>query len=176
MIQSGKFDSSNMDIKKLGNSVLIFIIKRLIEIFGIFVLCSGILLSLSLISYSPSDPNFIFSDNIEVKNLLGFQGSYVSDFFLQSVGLISFLIPLTFLFSGINIFKQKKIFFCRRQKNIRQCCLPRCFPDPARRSPLIRPLQPKQSLTITHRGCCSKFGLFPHSWLYCALLSWDIRS
>ena len=37
MIQSGKFDSSNMDIKKLANSVLIFIIKRLIEIFGIII-------------------------------------------------------------------------------------------------------------------------------------------
>ena len=31
MIQSGKFDSSNMDIKKLANSIIIFIIKRLIE-------------------------------------------------------------------------------------------------------------------------------------------------
>ena len=30
MIQSGKLDSSNMDIKKLGNSILIFSIKRLI--------------------------------------------------------------------------------------------------------------------------------------------------
>ena len=35
MIQSGKFDSSNMDIKKLANSILIFTIKRLIEIIGI---------------------------------------------------------------------------------------------------------------------------------------------
>ena len=32
MIQSVKFDSSNMDIKKLANSSLTFIIKRLIEI------------------------------------------------------------------------------------------------------------------------------------------------
>ena len=30
MIQSVKFDSSNMDIKKLANSVITFIIKRLI--------------------------------------------------------------------------------------------------------------------------------------------------
>ena len=81
MIQSGKFDSSDMDIKKLGNSVLIFIIKRLIEIFGIFILCFGILLSLSLISYSPSDPNFIFPENTEINNILGFQGSYISDIF-----------------------------------------------------------------------------------------------
>tara|TARA_B100001057_G_scaffold34149_1_gene30981 strand:- start:1096 stop:3219 length:2124 start_codon:yes stop_codon:yes gene_type:complete len=111
MIQSGKFDSSYMDIKKLANLSLIFLTNRLIEIIGIIISIFGFLLLISLITYSPSDPNFIFSDNIEVENLLGFQGSYVSDFFLQSLGLISFLIPLTFLFSGINIFKQKKIFF-----------------------------------------------------------------
>ena len=110
MIQSGKFDSSDMDIKKLGNLVLIFIIKRLIEIFGIFILCFGILLSLSLISYSPSDPNFIFPENTEINNILGFQGSYISDIFFQSIGLIAFLVPITYIFTGINIFRKKEIF------------------------------------------------------------------
>ena len=111
MIQSGKFDSSYMDIKKLGNSILIFTIKRLIEIFGVLILCFGILLFISLISYSPSDPNFIFPENTEIKNVLGFQGSYISDFFLQSFGLISFLIPLSYFFSGIKIFKEIYRFF-----------------------------------------------------------------
>ncbi len=110
MIQSGKFDSSKMDIKKLINSILIFILRRLIEISGILISILGILLLISLISYSPEDPNFIFPENTEIKNILGFQGSYVSDFFFQSVGLVSFLIPLTFIFTGINIFKNKKIF------------------------------------------------------------------
>tara|TARA_B100001093_G_scaffold31539_1_gene27261 strand:- start:1501 stop:3624 length:2124 start_codon:yes stop_codon:yes gene_type:complete len=110
MIQSGKFDSSNMDIKKLGNSVLIFIIKRLIEIVGIFILSFGILLLISLISYSPEDPNFIFPKNIEIKNILGFYGSYLSDLFFQSIGLIAYLIPLTYIFTGINIFRKKEIF------------------------------------------------------------------
>ena len=60
MIQSGKFDSLKMDIKKLANSVLIFTIKRLIEIAGIIIFGLGILLLLALASYSPTDPNFIF--------------------------------------------------------------------------------------------------------------------
>ena len=111
MIQSGKFDSSDMDIKKLANKSLIFITNRLIEIIGVIIFALGILLLIALISYSPSDPNFIFTDNTEIKNLLGFQGSYISDFFLQSLGLISFLIPLTYLFSGIRIFRKKEIFF-----------------------------------------------------------------
>ena len=110
MIQRYIFDSSAMDIKKIGNSILIFITKRLIEISGIIITILGILLFLALISYSPEDPNFIFPENLEIKNFLGFKGSYTSDLFLQSVGLIAFLIPITFTLSGINIFRKKEIF------------------------------------------------------------------
>ena len=110
MIQSDKFDSSNMDIKKLGNSVLIFIIKRVIEISGGIVSVVGLLLLLSLLSYSPEDPNFIFPSDTKINNLLGFQGSYTSDLVLQSLGLIAFLIPITFIITGINIFRKKEIF------------------------------------------------------------------
>ena len=99
-----------MDIKKLGNSLLIFTINRLIEILGIFIFCFGILLLISLISYSPSDPNFIFPENTEIKNILGFQGSYMADLFFQSSGLVAFLIPFTFIFTGVNIFRRKEIF------------------------------------------------------------------
>ena len=109
MIQSGKFDSSNMDIKKLANSILFFTIKRLIEIFGILIFCLGIFLFLALISYSPTDPNFIFPENTEIKNILGFQGSRLSDLIFQSIGLVAYLLPITVIFTGFNILKKKKI-------------------------------------------------------------------
>ena len=99
-----------MNINKFINNFLIFVAKRLIEIFGAITSIFGILLLLALISYSPEDPNFIFPENTKIKNLLGFQGSYVSDIFLQSIGLISFLIPFTYIFTGIKIFKSKEIF------------------------------------------------------------------
>ena len=60
MIQSVKFDSSYMDIKKIANSILSFTINKLIEIIGITISCAGVLLFIALISYSPNDPNFIF--------------------------------------------------------------------------------------------------------------------
>jgi len=110
MIQSGKFDSSNMDIKKLSNSALSFVVKRLSEIAGICLFLAGIFIFLSLISYSPEDPNFIFPEGSEIKNILGYQGSFVSDIILQSVGLVAFLIPITFIFTGFNIFKKKEIY------------------------------------------------------------------
>ena len=109
MIQRHIFDSSAMEIKKLGNSLLIFITKRVIEIAGIIITILGIFLFLALISYSPDDPNFIFPKNLQIKNYLGFHGSYTSDLFFQSVGLIAFLIPITFTLSGITIFRKKEI-------------------------------------------------------------------
>ena len=52
MIQSDKFDSLFMDIKNIGNNILTFVIKRLIEIFGIIISTTGILLFIALISYA----------------------------------------------------------------------------------------------------------------------------
>ena len=110
MIQSDIFDSINMKIKKITNTILLFIAKRLTEIFGVLILFSGILLFISLISYSPEDPNFIFPENTDIKNILGFRGSYISDLFFQSIGLISYLLSLTLIFTGLNIILSKDLF------------------------------------------------------------------
>ena len=69
------------------------------------------MLFLALTTYSPNDPNFIFPDNTRIENLMGFQGSFVSDLFFQSVGLIAYLIPFTLIFTGINILKLKIFFY-----------------------------------------------------------------
>ena len=110
MIQSDIFDSVNMNIKKITNSAFVFIVKRLSEIFGALISISGLLLFISLISYSPEDPNFIFPENIEIKNWLGFKGSFISDLFFQSIGVISFLFSFTLIFTGINMFSNKDFF------------------------------------------------------------------
>ena len=100
-----------MDIKNLANAFISFTTKRLLEIFGIIFILLGILLLIALVSYSPNDPNFIFPNTTKINNLLGFQGSFISDLLFQSFGVISYLIPLTLIFTGINIFKLKQIFF-----------------------------------------------------------------
>jgi S-DNA-T family DNA segregation ATPase FtsK/SpoIIIE len=99
-----------MNIKKTADLLLNFAIKRLAEIFGILISLSGIMLFLALITYSPNDPNFIFPENTKIENLLGFQGSFISDLFFQSVGLIAYLIPLTIIITGINILRSKDFF------------------------------------------------------------------
>ena len=99
-----------MNIKKTANLVLNFAIKRLAEIFGIFISISGLALFLALLTYSPDDPNFIFPQNTQIKNFLGFKGSFISDLFFQSVGIIAYLISITYFITGINILIVKEFF------------------------------------------------------------------
>ena len=99
-----------MNIKKTADLVINFTINRLAEILGIIIFISGVMLLVALLSYSPEDPNFIFPENTEIKNLLGFHGSFVSDLFFQSVGLIAYLLSLTLIITGINIFIKKEFF------------------------------------------------------------------
>ena len=98
-----------MNFKSLINKCLEFLVNRLVELSAIVVISISLLLFISLLSYSPEDPNFIFPDNSEIKNLLGYRGSFVADFFYQSIGLISLLLCFTFFFTGIIIFNKKII-------------------------------------------------------------------
>ena len=84
--------------------------NKLIELLGIFLLIVGIFLLLSILSYSPSDPNFIYTpENTEIKNIGGFYGSVISDFLLQSLGLVSILFIFNFFYWGIKLITQKRI-------------------------------------------------------------------
>ena len=78
-----------MKLKKLANNAINFSINRVIEIIGMGIFITGILLLVSLISFSPDDPNFIFPNNLEIKNIFGFRGSFAADSFLQSFGVIA---------------------------------------------------------------------------------------
>ncbi len=99
-----------MNIKKTADLLINFTFKRLTEIIGILIFFGGLFLFISLFTYSPEDPNFIFPDNTKIKNLFGFKGSFVSDLFFQSLGLISYLIASSFIITGVNIFKNKDLF------------------------------------------------------------------
>ena len=98
-----------MELKNIANKVLDFILKRFIEFLAVFISIASLLLLVSLLSYSPEDPNFIFPDNTKINNLLGFKGSFISDLFFQSLGLISVLISVSLCITGINIFRSKKL-------------------------------------------------------------------
>ena len=96
-----------MEFKKIVKNSFDFLINRFIELLGFCICIIGFVLLISLISYSPEDPNFLFTGEKEIKNILGFRGSFVSDIFFQSIGLISILVAITIFITGINIFRTK---------------------------------------------------------------------
>ena len=98
-----------MNIKNYLSKILDFSIKRLIEIIGLIFVLLGFLLLISLLTYSAEDPNFIYSQNQNVNNFLGLKGSFISDLFFQSIGLISFLFSISIFFIGINVIIKKKL-------------------------------------------------------------------
>jgi len=87
-----------------------FVKKRLIEISGILIILASVFFLTSIITYSPGDPNFIYSpENVDIKNIGGFYGSVIADFLLQSIGLISIFFVLNLFFWGLKIIMQNKI-------------------------------------------------------------------
>ena len=85
-----------------------FVKKRLIELSSSIIILIDIFLLLSILSYSPSDPNFIYNpENIKINNIGGFYGSVISDLLLQSFGLISFFIILNLFIWGVKLFIRK---------------------------------------------------------------------
>ena len=84
--------------------------NRLIELSGILLALISIFIFISISSYSPSDPNFIYSpENIKIVNFGGFYGSVISDFLLQAIGLTSFLITLNIFYWSLKLIVDKKI-------------------------------------------------------------------
>ena len=108
MIQSDKFDSF-MNFKNNIEKIRNFLVKRLIEFLGILLMISGFLILLSLISYNPNDPNFIYPSSQTIENLLGIRGSIAADFLFQSIGLIAFFLPITLIFLSISIIYEKRL-------------------------------------------------------------------
>jgi len=79
--------------------------RRFNEFIGLLVLTLGILLALSLVSFSPEDPSFNISKNPDSEgkpaNFVGFVGAYGADIFFQTWGYSAFLLPV---FLGVYAF------------------------------------------------------------------------
>ncbi len=92
------------------NNLANFLKKRTFELLGFMLVLAGILLSISFITYSPNDPSFIYNeDGSKIQNFFGIYGSIISDFLLQSFGLVSFLLLITIISWGLNLIIKKKL-------------------------------------------------------------------
>ncbi len=92
------------------DSLANFLKKRTFELLGLILILAGIGLTISFATYSPSDPSFIYGENNDqIKNFFGIYGSSLADFFLQSFGLVSFLLLANFIFWGLSLIIEKEI-------------------------------------------------------------------
>ncbi len=96
--------------KSIYSNTLDFFKRRFIELFGLLLISLFFVFSYSLFSYSPENSTLIYK--IDAPNTgIVFQKylNMIADFFLQSFGLVSFLIAVSILSWGINLIINKKI-------------------------------------------------------------------
>ena len=93
-----------MQLNSLLNSVASFMKRRLIELFGLILIVLCFLFTFTLALYSPENTTLIYkAEGAEAINVFNYYSNVTADFFLQSFGLMSFLIGICILSWGINL-------------------------------------------------------------------------
>ena len=98
-----------MNIKPLIQNISNFLFDRLVQLIGIVLTFLSIFILLALFTYSAEDPNFVFSNNNEINNIFGFQGSVVSDFLFSNYGTSFIFILNHFIYYRGKCCNKKKI-------------------------------------------------------------------
>jgi S-DNA-T family DNA segregation ATPase FtsK/SpoIIIE len=87
--------------------------RRLNELVGLLLCVSALLLSLSLVSYSPLDPSWnsasVLTSSHAARNWIGILGAYTSDAVLQFFGVGSFLLIVFPAVLGARWFRSRKV-------------------------------------------------------------------
>ncbi len=80
--------------------------ERLSEVFGVVLMALSLLVAVSLVTHSPSDPAWYFreSSSRTTENLIGPAGAFLSEAFLQVFGLASYLVAILAFATGWNRF------------------------------------------------------------------------
>jgi len=77
---------SSKSISLLPAGSVDFFHRRLVELGGLALLAMALICVLSLITYSPADPNFNHATGDVATNLLGSGGAHLADLLLQTIG------------------------------------------------------------------------------------------
>ena len=99
-----------MQLNSLLSNVASFMKRRLIELFGLILIGLCFLFTFTLALYSPENATLIYkAEGAEVINIFYYYSNAIADFFLQSFGLMSFVIGICILSWAINLIINKKI-------------------------------------------------------------------
>ncbi len=81
--------------------------KLLLDLFVLFQLLSGIILSLSLLTYSIDDFQWRESIDVSVRNSIGLVGAWISSFLYSFLGLTAWIISLVLFINPLNYYLKK---------------------------------------------------------------------
>ena len=99
-----------MQLNILLSNVASFMKRRLIELFGLILITLCLLFTFTLAFYSPESTTLIYkAEGAQDVNIFYYYSNVTADFFLQSFGLMSFVIGICILSWGINLIINKKI-------------------------------------------------------------------
>jgi S-DNA-T family DNA segregation ATPase FtsK/SpoIIIE len=80
-----------------------------VEMSGVFLILLGALLSISLLTYDPTDSSFsTINTSPIVQNLIGKVGAFSADIFFQIMGISAYFLPVGLIFLGFSFLKQKE--------------------------------------------------------------------
>jgi S-DNA-T family DNA segregation ATPase FtsK/SpoIIIE len=111
MARKYKIKSKNKGfiMRLIPEALQAFVARRMIDGFAGLLALTGGFIALSIFSYNAKDPSFNSAGNdvITVQNWMGEAGAKTSDILLQTFGIASVILGLTFLIWGFNIFKHR---------------------------------------------------------------------
>ena len=98
----------------LPPQVTAFLRRKLMQLIGFGLIFLGLLTSLALFSYTPSDPSWNTATPILADNWLGTIGAVMADLGMQTIGLGSFMIPLAICVWGGGLWRGNKKALSRK--------------------------------------------------------------
>jgi S-DNA-T family DNA segregation ATPase FtsK/SpoIIIE len=88
-----------------------FLRRRMMELVGVGTAAAGVVLLLSLFTYSPGDPSLNHATGSAPHNIVGLPGAYISDLLLQTFGLAIVLVPVALITWGVRLARTHHLGF-----------------------------------------------------------------
>src|SRR5256885_3421027 len=88
-----------------------FLRRRMMELLGVGVAVAGVLLLMSIFTFSNADPSLNHATGTPPNNLMGLPGAYISDLLLQTFGLAIVLVPVALITWGVRMVRTHYLGF-----------------------------------------------------------------
>ncbi len=88
-----------------------FLRRRMMELLGASVAIAGVLLLMSIFTFSTADPSLNHATGTPPNNLMGLPGAYISDLLLQTFGLAIVLVPVALITWGVRMVRTHHLGF-----------------------------------------------------------------